>query len=153
MQQVYMYFRGSGKADEMKRDAARGAMRAAIWTHDPSWSYWLWCVTFTFFSSLTFLFCFVFTAAKFKKKKNRLCICVYSIWVQISNRKLPNFLIRWPFISKPRRLILWAWPFKNYEVTVYIVSPPNLKLMSMGVWWFDLRDNNAKDFWWIHRDL
>ncbi|XP_018479893.1 secretory carrier-associated membrane protein 5 [Raphanus sativus] len=30
IQQVYMYFRGSGKADEMKRDAARGAMRAAI---------------------------------------------------------------------------------------------------------------------------
>ncbi|KAH0921259.1 hypothetical protein HID58_021277 [Brassica napus] len=39
---------------------------------------------------------------------------------------------KWPFISKPRRLILWAWPFKNYEVTVYIVSPPNLKLVSMG---------------------
>ena len=46
------------------------------------------------------------------------------------NRKLSIFPIRWPFISKPR-LILWAWPFKNYEVTVYIVSPPNLKLMSM----------------------
>ncbi|KAF2556967.1 hypothetical protein F2Q68_00013210 [Brassica cretica] len=30
IQQVYMYFRGSGKADEMKRDAARGAMRAAM---------------------------------------------------------------------------------------------------------------------------
>lgn len=30
IQQVYMYFRGSGKAAEMKRDAARGAMRAAI---------------------------------------------------------------------------------------------------------------------------
>ncbi|KAF2303424.1 hypothetical protein GH714_018187 [Hevea brasiliensis] len=30
VQQVYMYFRGSGKAAEMKREAARGAMRAAI---------------------------------------------------------------------------------------------------------------------------
>ncbi|WOL18083.1 secretory carrier-associated membrane protein 1 isoform X3 [Canna indica] len=30
MQQVYMYFRGSGKAAEMKREAARGAFRAAI---------------------------------------------------------------------------------------------------------------------------
>ncbi|CAD5192949.1 unnamed protein product [Musa acuminata subsp. malaccensis] len=30
MQKVYMYFRGSGKAAEMKREAARGAMRAAI---------------------------------------------------------------------------------------------------------------------------
>ncbi|KAK7400498.1 hypothetical protein VNO78_11706 [Psophocarpus tetragonolobus] len=30
IQQVYMYFRGSGKAAEMKREAARGAMRAAI---------------------------------------------------------------------------------------------------------------------------
>uniref|UniRef100_A0A1J3EEJ2 Secretory carrier-associated membrane protein n=1 Tax=Noccaea caerulescens TaxID=107243 RepID=A0A1J3EEJ2_NOCCA len=30
IQQVYMYFRGSGKASEMRRDAARGAMRAAI---------------------------------------------------------------------------------------------------------------------------
>jgi hypothetical protein len=30
VQQVYMYFRGSGKADDMRRDAARGAMRAAI---------------------------------------------------------------------------------------------------------------------------
>ncbi|KAL4626697.1 hypothetical protein ACB098_05G080700 [Castanea mollissima] len=30
IQQVYMYFRGSGKAAEMKRDAARGAMRAAL---------------------------------------------------------------------------------------------------------------------------
>ncbi|KAL0442780.1 UNVERIFIED_CONTAM: Secretory carrier-associated membrane protein 1 [Sesamum latifolium] len=30
IQQVYMYFRGSGKAAEMKRDAARGVMRAAI---------------------------------------------------------------------------------------------------------------------------
>ncbi|KAK7327947.1 hypothetical protein VNO77_22040 [Canavalia gladiata] len=30
IQQVYMYFRGSGKAAEMKRNAARGAMRAAI---------------------------------------------------------------------------------------------------------------------------
>uniref|UniRef100_A0A2P2LER5 Secretory carrier-associated membrane protein n=1 Tax=Rhizophora mucronata TaxID=61149 RepID=A0A2P2LER5_RHIMU len=30
MQQVYMYFRGSGKAAEMKQEAARGAMRAAI---------------------------------------------------------------------------------------------------------------------------
>ncbi|XP_010501426.1 PREDICTED: secretory carrier-associated membrane protein 5, partial [Camelina sativa] len=30
IQQVYMYFRGSGKADELRRDAARGAMRAAI---------------------------------------------------------------------------------------------------------------------------
>ncbi|KAI4296644.1 hypothetical protein L6164_036588 [Bauhinia variegata] len=30
IQQVYMYFRGSGKAAEMKRDAARGAVRAAI---------------------------------------------------------------------------------------------------------------------------
>jgi hypothetical protein len=30
IQQVYMYFRGSGKADDMRRDAARGAMRAAI---------------------------------------------------------------------------------------------------------------------------
>ncbi|KAK9089411.1 hypothetical protein Scep_028493 [Stephania cephalantha] len=29
-QQVYMYFRGTGKAAELKRDAARGAMRAAI---------------------------------------------------------------------------------------------------------------------------
>ncbi|KAF3574199.1 hypothetical protein F2Q69_00060749 [Brassica cretica] len=47
------------------------------------------------------------------------------------NRKLSKFPIRWPFISKPRRLILWAWPFKNSEVTIYIVSPPNLKLMSM----------------------
>lgn len=31
MQQVYMYFRGSGKAAEMKREAARGALRAAVW--------------------------------------------------------------------------------------------------------------------------
>lgn len=31
IQQVYMYFRGSGKAAEMKREAARGALRAAIW--------------------------------------------------------------------------------------------------------------------------
>ncbi|KAK7412290.1 hypothetical protein VNO78_03743 [Psophocarpus tetragonolobus] len=30
IQQVYMYFRGTGKAAEMKRDAARGAIRAAI---------------------------------------------------------------------------------------------------------------------------
>ncbi|KAK9092390.1 hypothetical protein Syun_027301 [Stephania yunnanensis] len=30
LQQVYMYFRGTGKAAELKRDAARGAMRAAI---------------------------------------------------------------------------------------------------------------------------
>lgn len=30
LQQVYMYFRGSGKAAEMKREAARGAMRAAL---------------------------------------------------------------------------------------------------------------------------
>ncbi|XP_042420317.1 secretory carrier-associated membrane protein 2-like isoform X1 [Zingiber officinale] len=30
LQQVYMYFRGSGKAAEMKREAARSAMRAAI---------------------------------------------------------------------------------------------------------------------------
>ncbi|CAA6668805.1 unnamed protein product [Spirodela intermedia] len=30
IQQVYLYFRGSGKAAEMKRDAARGAMRAAV---------------------------------------------------------------------------------------------------------------------------
>ncbi|KAF9589553.1 hypothetical protein IFM89_025679 [Coptis chinensis] len=30
IQQVYMYFRGSGKAAEMRRDATRGAMRAAI---------------------------------------------------------------------------------------------------------------------------
>ncbi|KAF3637489.1 Secretory carrier-associated membrane protein 5 [Capsicum annuum] len=30
MQQVYMYFRGSGKAAQMKQEAARGAMRAAI---------------------------------------------------------------------------------------------------------------------------
>ncbi|KAG2318557.1 hypothetical protein Bca52824_011770 [Brassica carinata] len=47
------------------------------------------------------------------------------------NRKLLNFPISWLFISKPRRLLLWAWPFKNYEVTDYIFSPPNLKLMSM----------------------
>ncbi|KAK3004228.1 hypothetical protein RJ639_020206 [Escallonia herrerae] len=30
IQQVYMYFRGSGKAAEMKRETARGALRAAI---------------------------------------------------------------------------------------------------------------------------
>ncbi|KAJ7968486.1 Secretory carrier-associated membrane protein [Quillaja saponaria] len=30
IQQVYMYFRGSGKAAEMKREAARGAVRAAL---------------------------------------------------------------------------------------------------------------------------
>lgn len=30
IQQVYMYFRGSGKAAEMKKEAARGAMRAAF---------------------------------------------------------------------------------------------------------------------------
>lgn len=30
IQQVYMYFRGSGKAAEMRREAARGAMRAAF---------------------------------------------------------------------------------------------------------------------------
>jgi hypothetical protein len=30
VQQVGMYFRGSGKAAEMKREAARGALRAAI---------------------------------------------------------------------------------------------------------------------------
>ncbi|KAI4371071.1 hypothetical protein MLD38_019345 [Melastoma candidum] len=30
IQQVYMYFRGSGKEAEMKREAARGAMRAAL---------------------------------------------------------------------------------------------------------------------------
>lgn len=35
MQQVYMYFRGSGKAAQMKHDAARGVMRAAIWISAP----------------------------------------------------------------------------------------------------------------------
>ncbi|XP_058084001.1 secretory carrier-associated membrane protein 3-like [Magnolia sinica] len=30
IQQVYMYFRGSGKAAEIKRDAARGALRATL---------------------------------------------------------------------------------------------------------------------------
>ncbi|KAG6517930.1 hypothetical protein ZIOFF_021329 [Zingiber officinale] len=30
IQQVYMYFRGSGKEAEMKREVARGALRAAI---------------------------------------------------------------------------------------------------------------------------
>jgi hypothetical protein len=30
MQQVYMYFRGSGKEAEMKREAARGALRNAF---------------------------------------------------------------------------------------------------------------------------
>ncbi|XP_052308220.1 secretory carrier-associated membrane protein 3-like isoform X1 [Populus trichocarpa] len=30
VQQVYMYFRGSGKAAQMKREAARGALRAAV---------------------------------------------------------------------------------------------------------------------------
>ncbi|WVZ00058.1 hypothetical protein V8G54_026127 [Vigna mungo] len=30
IQQVYMYFRGSGKAAEMRREAAKGAMRAAL---------------------------------------------------------------------------------------------------------------------------
>ncbi|KAK9152623.1 hypothetical protein Sjap_000103 [Stephania japonica] len=30
IQQVYMYFRGSGKAAEMKREAARGALRATL---------------------------------------------------------------------------------------------------------------------------
>ncbi|KAG0503706.1 hypothetical protein HPP92_003778 [Vanilla planifolia] len=30
LQQVYMYFRGSGKAADMRREGARGAMRAAI---------------------------------------------------------------------------------------------------------------------------
>lgn len=30
LQQVYMYFRGSGKAAEMKREAARGTMMAAL---------------------------------------------------------------------------------------------------------------------------
>jgi len=30
LQQVYMYFRGSGKEAEMRREAARNAMRAAI---------------------------------------------------------------------------------------------------------------------------
>ncbi|KAL9256700.1 Secretory carrier-associated membrane protein 5-like protein [Drosera capensis] len=30
LQQVYMYFRGSGKATEMRQEAARGAMRAAF---------------------------------------------------------------------------------------------------------------------------
>jgi len=30
IQQVYMYFRGSGKEAEMKRQAARGAMRNAF---------------------------------------------------------------------------------------------------------------------------
>ncbi|XP_047970436.1 secretory carrier-associated membrane protein 3-like isoform X2 [Salvia hispanica] len=30
IQQVYMYFRGSGKAAELKREAARGALRAAV---------------------------------------------------------------------------------------------------------------------------
>eukprot|EP00262_Sarcandra_glabra_P022500 TRINITY_DN998_c0_g4_i1.p1 TRINITY_DN998_c0_g4~~TRINITY_DN998_c0_g4_i1.p1 ORF type:complete len:272 (-),score=46.30 TRINITY_DN998_c0_g4_i1:253-1068(-) len=30
IQQVYMYFRGSGKAAEMKREAARGAVRAGL---------------------------------------------------------------------------------------------------------------------------
>jgi hypothetical protein len=33
-QQVYMYFRGSGKAAEMKREAARGALSSAFW-----WTY------------------------------------------------------------------------------------------------------------------
>ncbi|XP_022860064.1 secretory carrier-associated membrane protein 1-like [Olea europaea var. sylvestris] len=30
MQQVYMYFRGSGKAAEMRREAARSSMMAAL---------------------------------------------------------------------------------------------------------------------------
>lgn len=30
LQQVYMYFRGSGKAAEMRREATRSAVRAAI---------------------------------------------------------------------------------------------------------------------------
>jgi len=30
LQQVYMYFRGSGKAAQMKREAARGAMMTAL---------------------------------------------------------------------------------------------------------------------------
>lgn len=30
LQQVYMYFRGSGKAAQMRQEAARGAMRAAF---------------------------------------------------------------------------------------------------------------------------
>lgn len=37
MQQVYMYFRGSGKAAQMKREAARGVMRAGagLWYSAP----------------------------------------------------------------------------------------------------------------------
>lgn len=31
LQQIYMYFRGSGKAAELKHEAARGALRAAMW--------------------------------------------------------------------------------------------------------------------------
>lgn len=31
MQQVYMYFRGSGKAAEMRRDAARRTVMSAFW--------------------------------------------------------------------------------------------------------------------------
>jgi len=46
IQQVYMYFRGSGKAAEMKREAARGALRAAIWfislVEKPVWIPYAW---------------------------------------------------------------------------------------------------------------
>jgi hypothetical protein len=37
LQQVYMYFRGSGKAAEMKREAATRTMMAALW-HCSHWT-------------------------------------------------------------------------------------------------------------------
>lgn len=36
MQQVYMYFRGSGKSQELKQQAARGALSSAFWWRKPA---------------------------------------------------------------------------------------------------------------------
>lgn len=46
LQQVYMYFRGSGKAAEMKREAARATMMQALWIE------WKMELGFVYFFSL-----------------------------------------------------------------------------------------------------
>lgn len=66
------------------------------------------------------------------------------------NPKLSSLRIKQPFSSKPRMLILWAWPCKICESVIHLAGPANLKLV------FDDLFSVAKmqkNFRWIHWGL
>ncbi|KAG2245358.1 hypothetical protein Bca52824_092782 [Brassica carinata] len=70
-------------------------------------------------------------SGEYHSSSNSPCLVTGESPLNSGMNKLSNSSIKRPFNSKPRRVSLWAWPFKNHESINDLVGPPNFNPMSM----------------------